>query len=403
MKIFAWFSVITSILYFLNFNPSVDLKISAHEEVIYDNTTFFQDYKNADLNDFFEELRYLSLEVNPYSPLNSVDNLRRINDTLYIMDTNSSGKVFLYTENGEFIGHVGELNSGCSGGGNYFDKCLETNNILIGRGDEAVIFRYKSNGDLISIDSTGFYFGDFSFNSDLGRYIFNTISRGIDVTGRHSHKVILTDANFQVEQMYFPNEELDLAKEFNIDNSIQKSCDTCDFVFYADFYNGEIYELNFNGKKRLVYKIDDGFDKRDDYLNSPYTNIPALEVMMYNKRLYPFTEYYINDDFLVLFNYFEQRVRTHLVYNRKTLKGNRFPSNIPISLNTEQQFNFHFETPSSVIGDYFVAFRSAKSWNQVIGFLPDSVNISHLPESPVYGPVIKLYNYNKNVIGQDES
>ncbi|TVQ43018.1 MAG: 6-bladed beta-propeller [Saprospirales bacterium] len=385
-----------SFLYLYNYQTQ------SFDEINYDNSVLFDGYNSTNFNDFFEELYYIRLDSNPYSPLDAVDKIRFINDTFYVTDVNFRGKVFLYSALGEFINKIGFNPSLNLSGNTFFEKCIDSGHLIIGYPDEQKLLIFSNDGDLVSQDSVGFYFDNFVYNSMLKRYIFHTHMPNPGFYDNLNHQLVLTDSNFTIIRKHFPK-QYNITKEFNATYAIQKPIDSGDFVYFADFFNGKIYELDFKGNEKLIFKIEDGIENRQDSLIMMDAEFPSYEVVMHNKKFYPFTEYYINEDFLLLSNYFEQRVRTHVVFSRETLNGYRFANNIPINLESGHQFNFHFETPTSVIGSYFVRFRSPRTWNQIISFLPDSIDISHLPDSIASGPIMKLFKYNRTLIGIDDS
>ena len=399
MKLTALTAAVSAISLFLYFFQNPEKKFNDYEVLDYNNTTFFNEYKDADYNDFFSEIQYLVFESIPYSPLDVIDQLRIINDTFYVTDINSRGRIFLFTEYGEFINKVGFEPQINASGETFFEKCNDSGHLIIGYPDEQSLMKFSNDGDFVSRDSVGFYFGNFVYNSNLNRYLFHTYMPYPGFSDSLNHQVVLTDSNFTVIDKHFPR-PYNISKEFNVTYAVQRSNESADYVYYADFFNGEIYELDSSGNKKLIYKIEDGIEDRQDSVLMLNAEFPSYEVVMHNKRFYPFTGYYVNEDFLILFNYFEQRVRTHVVFNRETLNGNRFASNIPINLESWNRFNFHFETPVSAVENQFIQFRSVRSWSQMLDFLPDSIDISHLPHPTAEGPVLKFYNFDKEVIGK---
>nr|MBS0037401.1 6-bladed beta-propeller [Saprospiraceae bacterium] len=378
--------------YILN-SISMEEESATYKLLEFDSVEIFQSYHDKDYNDFFEEIHYISLDTNPYSPFRSVINVVKVNDTLYITDINSKGVVYKYTNSGEFLDKIGIGSTIQPSGITDFDICRQSGDLLIGDGNERTMHRFSSTGELLSTDTLGFYFGNFRYSKAEGRFIFHTYMPEPGFSDSLNHQIAIVDSSFQILDLLFPKGGYILAQEYNIIKSFRSACPDCDYIYYGDFYKGEIYRVYFDGSTELEYVVIDGIENRDDSLIAINPLSPNYETTMHNKSFYPMTDFGITEDFIILQNYLNQQTTTTVVFSREHLSGTRFVNNIPMNIASSGPFNFHFERPRIVMGDYFVTVKSADRWNNVISHLNDSIDLSMLPSPATSGPVLKMFKY----------
>lgn len=293
------------------------------------------------------------LESNAKNLIGRIDEIKVVDNFIFILDSRKSKGVFMFDLNGKYLRKIGEAGNGPDEYPFPGDIAIDENNkeILVFNGNSRKIYKYNFDGDFLSV--IPIKFGGYSINvtgnSDVMVFCQGYTNEHL---GEIKNKAFYIINNKGEIISYGPSLSKDFRKvKMTISNKI--SVKNNDLTSYSNKFSDTIYEIK-EGKVNTKYFLDFGKNSLNrEKLKNLKTN-DFLEQIR-DKDLTPnFRGNHCQTNSYLYFNFYYGKTIINCYYNKETTE--LFASNIIDFQNVDCLYSFVAKASHK---DYFISTLDA--------------------------------------------
>ncbi|QZT36339.1 6-bladed beta-propeller [Halosquirtibacter xylanolyticus] len=213
------------------------------------------DRLNYDSKNFVDHTELIPLEQTEQSVFSDIRKLIYKNNTYYIGDLLDSKKIFVFNEQGKFIGKVGRLGKGSEEYNRVSDFYVtDDGDVVILTGSSHRLVKYDIQNNFLSEVKLPFM-ADAVLPLSNDKYIFACSIHQQD------ERVVVTNLKGEVLNKYLPYDKSDYHVNISTKGNDNLLRETLDGVTFNQPYDSKIYQFKKSGEMVALYDLDFGKNK----------------------------------------------------------------------------------------------------------------------------------------------
>ncbi|OEK06342.1 6-bladed beta-propeller [Roseivirga misakiensis] len=203
------------------------------------------------------DVQYIPLETNSQALIGTIDELKVVDDLVFVLDKNVSKALFIYRSDGSFINKIAASGQGPEELNRINDFTInrEEKEILISDLGKRRLYVFNFEGDLLRVERNDLWYTSLEWiSNDLFLYYLSHYS--VDENdGDVGPLVVLGDVDGRASKEYFKIDSrqanMTIVERFHLSHNGQE-------VLFTKKFDENIYSLNKNNELVSVAKVDFG-------------------------------------------------------------------------------------------------------------------------------------------------
>jgi len=303
------------------------------------------------LDELIDSLYYIKLGQIDQVSIEAIDKIVFSGDNIAIIDKQKKKGLYLFSDNGSFLGNIGNLGKGPNEYLSASDVAIDksSGNIVVLDQYGKKLLYYDKNGGFLKENPISFYAKDLSVlqNGNCAFYQLEGVNK--ELKKMNDYCLLLTDETQKVTNYSFPYSYRDFCPKLTFGRLID-FIDTPNATLFNPYLTNEIYEIRNNNTITLKYKLD--FGSRDvlQRISNSTTNQDYLELINSNDYLY-FSGKFLETKKHLFFEFGNNRFCFYNTQTDSLVVGNYFSQKV---LDITQPF-IEFSAPIAVKDEWFVS------------------------------------------------
>lgn len=303
------------------------------------------------LNDLIDSSYYIKLGQADQVSIEAIDKIVFAGDNIIIIDKQKMKGLYLFSDNGSFLGRIGNFGKGPN-------EYLSASDVAVDRSSGDIVVLDQFGKKLLYFDTDGEFLKEMPINFfakdlsvlDESRCVFYQLNGVNDkLKGMDDYCLLFTDEKQKVANCSFPYSYRDFCPKLTF-GRLTDFIETQDATLFNPYLTNKIYEIKSSDTIALKYKLDFGHRDILHKINKSTTNQDYLNLINTNDY------FYFDGKFLEAKKhlFFKFGSNSFCFYNTQTdslVGGNHFSQTI---MNRTQP-DLEFSTPIAVKDEWFVS------------------------------------------------